>query len=178
MATQRRSSNSETQTREASTGRKITAGQYSLLESDAEWISDNLLKRYSHLRFETARRKKVKTVNNETIVDAEGNAIEAVVTNPISMQVLVRNLVNYMVETTLKEKVVDRDSGNVSHRINPDVATLFDEFVETNSGAIVDETAKYQASLMTIVNKSSETLDEFELDILAKLREYQASKLS
>lgn len=175
MAT-RRASNSETQTREASTGRKITAGQYSLLESDAEWISDNLLKRYSHLRFETARRKKVKTVNNETIVDADGNAIEAVVTNPISMQVLVRNLVNYFVETTLKEKVVDSDNGAVSFELNSDVATLFDEFIESNSGAIVDETAKYQASLMTIVNKSPDSIDETEAKILAMLREYQASK--
>lgn len=167
--TQRRASNGSVSTREASTNRKITAGQFSLLESDADWIKSNLLNRYSHLRFETERRKKVKTVSNEAITDADGNPITAVVTNPISMQVLVRNLVNYAVSVVFSEQ-----DGSV----NSDVAIGFDEFIEKHSGAIIDETAKYQASLMTIVNKSSETLDDFELDILAKLREYQASKLS
>lgn len=161
MAT-RRQSNSETQTREASTGRKITAGQYSLLESDATWISNNLLNRYSHLRFETARRKKVKTVNNETVIDADGNAIEAVVTNPMSMQILVRNLVNYSLGM-FKE---------MDNSVNADVAIEFDEFIESNSGAIVDTTAKSQSALLTVLTKSEESLTDTEkqlIELLAKI---------
>ena len=143
-----------------STGEPLSRSSFHIPLASHTYIKKNLMPRYPHLRVETARLKNTTLTDGRIATDKDGNPIKTSVTNPLSITAVVQLSIRFFTERVLGEK-----SGKGWHQWIAE----FDNFVETESGATVDEFAKAQSALLGLMHKDSADLSDTEKAMLELL---------